>query len=213
MNRNLSYSLGRFPIQVHAGRSLYLLVWACIIAGVAYTSSLQAQSRFDYSRYETENLRPYRNVVEFVYPELELGGLSTSSDSSAPTISPIDVTQFFSDSATLFIDTDPVVQSLVDRHKYLNSRIKTANGWRIQIIATSNRKLATNYQYQFESRYPPYQAYMSYESPNYKVRAGDFLKENDAELFRERISSDYPDAFLVNAKVRVPKYKGPTLPR
>ena len=212
MNCNLSHSLGRFPIKVSVRRPLYLLAWVCIIGGVSYTSTLYAQTKFDYSRYETENLRPYRSVVEFVYPELELGGLSTTSDSSAPEISPIDVTQFFSDSTVFFVDADPVIQGLVDRHKYLNSRIRTASGWRIQIIATSNRKLATNYRYQFESRYP-YTAYMTYESPNYKVRAGDFLKENDAELFREQISSNYPDAFLVSEKVRVPKYKGPTLPR
>ena len=212
MNSNLLFSHRHLPTMVRKIRHLYLLVLGCIMVGISSPAEIHAQSRFDYSRYETENLRPYRSVVEFVYPELELGGLSTSSDSSAPAISPIDVTQFFSDSATLFIDSDPVVQSLVDRHKYLNSRIRSASGWRIQIIATSNRKLANNYQYQFESRYP-YKAYMSYESPNYKVRAGDFLKENDAELFRERISSDYPDAFLVSEKVRVPKYKGPTLPR
>ncbi len=182
------------------------------LVGTNISTLGQQRSKFDYSRYETEDMDPYRSVIEFVYPDMDLGGISNSAESDLPDMALIDVSQFFSDTTVVYIDSDPNIQGLVDRHKYLNSRIRTTNGWRIQIIATSNRKLATNYQYQFEARYP-HQAYMTYESPNYKIRIGDFLKQNDAELFRGEISSSYPDAFLVSERVRVPKYKGPSLRR
>ena len=180
----------------------------CLLMGVGFSSELVAQRvRFDYSRYETENLAPFRSVVEFIYPEISLGGIGPISDSLLPEVSMIDVDQFFSDSVKIYIDSEASIDGLVERHKFLNNKIRTTKGFRIQIVSTSNRKLAISVQSRFESLYPGYIGHLNFEPPNYKVRAGDFLKRSEADLFRDKIIYDFPGAFRVSTMVRVPKYK------
>ena len=189
-------------------QAYFLILPICLLMAMGFSSELVAQRvRFDYSRYETENLAPYRSVVEFVYPEISLGGINPISDSLLPEVSLVDVDQFFSDSVKIYIDSEPNVIGLVERHKYLNNKLRTTQGFRIQIVSTSNRKLAKSVQARFESMYPGYIGHLNFEPPNYKVRAGDFLKRTEADLFRDKIIYDFPGAFRVNAMVRIPKYK------
>ena len=190
-------------------KALKLILSLALLLGLLVPVTTQAQSRvkFDYNRYETEDLDRYRNVVEFVYPALDNFGLPTVEDTLLPGVALIDVSPYFDDTTRIYVDAAENISSLVARHQYLNSQIRSTNGYRIQIVSSSARKTATSVQYRFDTQYrPEYRSYLNYEPPNYKVRVGDFMKRTEAELFREQIIFDFPGAFLIETKVRVPKY-------
>ena len=45
--------------------------------------------------------------------------------------------------------------------------------------------------------------YIIFEAPNYKLRVGDFLDRDDAELMRMKlVSSNFPSAWIVRTKIQ-----------
>lgn len=103
---------------------------------------------------------------------------------------------------------DPRINSLVEKHKYLNSKEKIY-GWRIQIFFDSgnnSKSRAFSKKGLFMTLYPGTGVYLTFQSPYYKVRAGDFRTRMDAEGFKQRILSEFPDAFVVKDEINYPSF-------
>lgn len=47
-------------------------------------------------------------------------------------------------------------------------------------------------------------AYLIWESPNYKIRVGDFRSKLDAEKFQRKIDELFPYAFIVRDNINFP---------
>jgi hypothetical protein len=101
---------------------------------------------------------------------------------------------------------DERIPGLIDKHIYLNENGKL-EGYRVQIFFDSgnnskNRAFAKKGQ--FLSMFPNVGAYLTFQSPNYKVRVGDFRTRLDAEGFKARIIMDFTDAFVVMDEINYP---------
>jgi hypothetical protein len=70
--------------------------------------------------------------------------------------------------------------------------VKTSSGkykgYRVMALNTNDRELAYKTKAQLLSRFPEYSVYMSYQTPFFKLKIGDFLKKEDAEDLRKHLS-------------------------
>ncbi|TMQ55044.1 MAG: SPOR domain-containing protein [Candidatus Eisenbacteria bacterium] len=69
--------------------------------------------------------------------------------------------------------------------------------WRVQIFVTQDRDLANRKAREAAERLQV-KAHVEFESPNYKVRLGDYRSEGEAQPLRDRaVFTGYPGAFRV----------------
>tara|TARA_B100001142_G_C14334193_1_gene655235 strand:- start:2051 stop:2476 length:426 start_codon:yes stop_codon:yes gene_type:complete len=96
------------------------------------------------------------------------------------------------------IDNDPL--SRID--KTPDSIITEIEGFRVQVFATQDRNKADQLQKELMKKFNE-KIYIIFEAPNYKVRIGDFLDRDDAELMRMKlVSSDFPSSWIVRTKIQ-----------
>jgi hypothetical protein len=81
----------------------------------------------------------------------------------------------------------------------------TADGFRIQIFASADRDVAENARNVAASRLN-LRAYLDLDSGVYKVRIGDYVTRDQATAALPSVRGQfYPDAWVVPARVNVPK--------
>lgn len=106
-----------------------------------------------------------------------------------------------------YISQDQRIDLLLEAHRANNRQQRGMQGFRIQIYTDSgNRsKLRTDRaKAEFDERFPGLRSYISYDEPNYKIRIGDFRSRIDAMKILQRISSQYPGAFIVVDRINFP---------
>lgn len=79
-------------------------------------------------------------------------------------------------------------------------------GYRIQIFFGSNMRDAQAAMGSFRAKYPDYssQVYQLYQQPSWKVRVGNFYREIEAQDLLNQVRKDFPDAFVVKDKIKLP---------
>ena len=105
------------------------------------------------------------------------------------------------------ITQDYRIDRLIEKHKTFGEKGKQ-EGYRVQIFfdsGTNSKTRAAAKKGQFVARYPETGAYLTFKSPHYKVRVGDFRCRMDAEGFRKEIEEDFPGAFVVKDKINYPE--------
>jgi len=86
--------------------------------------------------------------------------------------------------------------------KSLDSNITEIEGFRVQIFATQDRNKADQLQEELALKFDE-KIYIIFEAPNYKLRIGDFLDRDDAEILRMRlVSSDFPSSWIVRTRIQ-----------
>jgi hypothetical protein len=106
------------------------------------------------------------------------------------------------------ISQDDKVDLLVSKHIQINQNRKGIEGYRIQIFFDSGINSKTKAQTIFDgfkAKYPDVRAYLSFKSPNYKVRVGDFRTRLDAQRFLNEITNEYPNAWIIADVINLPK--------
>ena len=102
---------------------------------------------------------------------------------------------------------DEKVDLLVSKHIQINQNRKGIDGYRIQIFFDSGNNSKTKAQsiYEgFKAKYPDVKAYLSFKSPNYKVRVGDYRTRLDAQRFLNEILVEYPNAWIIADLINLP---------
>jgi hypothetical protein len=103
---------------------------------------------------------------------------------------------------------DPRVDLLVEKHIRINQVLNTMDGFRIQLFSDSgnNSKNKAQAVYdEFQARFPGIGVYLTFKSPNYKIRVGDFRTKLDAQRFLIELTADYPNAFIITDQINLPK--------
>lgn len=103
---------------------------------------------------------------------------------------------------------DSRIDLLVKKHIQINQVLNTMDGFRIQVFSDSginSKTKAQSAQDEFKSRFPDKGVYLSFKSPNYKVRIGDFRTKLDAQRFLIELTADFPNAFIIADQINLPK--------
>lgn len=106
------------------------------------------------------------------------------------------------------INADSRINTLIEKHKSVSGKEKII-GWRVQIFFDSgnnSKNKAYSKKGAFSAKYPNVGSYLSFQSPNYKVRVGDFRTRMDAEGFKKMLLSDHPDSFVVRDEIKFPLF-------
>jgi hypothetical protein len=70
-------------------------------------------------------------------------------------------------------------------------------GFRIQVISTRSRDQAFDTKAMLNTNFPDHKAYVMYQSPNFKVRIGNFLRREDAENFRKEMARMFTEGLYI----------------
>lgn len=82
---------------------------------------------------------------------------------------------------------------------------ETVMGYRVQIFHTDHYNLAITIRNDAMAKFQE-EVYVDYESPNYKIRLGDFRRSEQAEELKEYAKTlGYPDAWVIRTKVIIRK--------
>jgi SPOR domain len=108
----------------------------------------------------------------------------------------------------LKLEQDPRLVELVHLHIRRNQEGGMVQGFRVEIFFSSDlnaRQKAQNIKNEFLSSYSGYNVYISWTSPDFKVRVGDFRTKNEALKLMKDIQGQFPKAFVVPDVIELPK--------
>lgn len=103
---------------------------------------------------------------------------------------------------------DPRITDLLVRHNQINQKRNGTEGFRLEIFFSSENKAreqAVRVKNEFNLVFPDIASYMLFQTPNFKVRIGDFRNKSEALQTKAHIASKYPNAFIVKDNIRFPE--------
>lgn len=107
-----------------------------------------------------------------------------------------------------YVNRDPRLDRLVEKHRLYNQSNPGVDGYRVQIFFDSgnnSKKAAQTAREKFMESHPEVPAYLTFKAPYYRVRIGNFRTKLEAEGFLFQLSSVYPNAFTVPDRVEIEK--------
>ena len=102
---------------------------------------------------------------------------------------------------------DPLIDSLIARRIALtkgvsgNGSALIVNGYRVQIFFGSDRREAYAQQAKYKDLYPESDTYLSYDTPNYRVKVGDFRTRAQAQSFLNELKQSFQTLFIFSEKI------------
>ncbi len=100
------------------------------------------------------------------------------------------------------IKTTPEIKNLVSKRIAYNKSKKSIKGYRIQIYYGSENG-AIHARSKFLGLFPNTATYIDYESPDWKVKVGNFKTKLEADKAREEILLVFDGAFVLEEKIPV----------
>ena len=110
---------------------------------------------------------------------------------------------------TVIVHKDPRVDALVKKQASINITAKkaagrTMRGYRLLVINTNSRDEAIAAKTKIYTHFPDQKAYLTYQSPFFKLKAGNFQTRDEAIRYQKLLNSLFPKGvFIVNDTIEV----------
>ncbi|MEM0996985.1 MAG: SPOR domain-containing protein [Bacteroidota bacterium] len=154
-----------------------------------------------FAQGETQSVASFRKVYDFALPPVDATGDAVHVfDPGEDTVAgPALVNYIFS----------PRLQDLLNLHVSQNNAMITGPGYRVQIYAGSRLEFANESKADFIQAFGDfdYPIYQKWQPPHFRVRVGDFLSREEAMREMAGFRQVFPDAFIVEDEINLPKYK------
>lgn len=114
-----------------------------------------------------------------------------------------------SQTSTVIVHKDPRVDALVKKQGSINKTVKKnsnrfGRGYRLMVINTNKRDEAIAAKTKVYQHFPELKAYLSYQSPYFKLKAGNFQTREEAERYRKQLSPLFPKGvFIMNDTIEI----------
>ncbi len=114
-----------------------------------------------------------------------------------------DTTRILSlDTNSVIVHKDPKLDLLVKKQAYINEVTsrdgrRTDKGYRLMLISTNNRDEAMAAKTKVYTYFPELKAYLWYQSPYFRVKAGNFKDRKDAEAYQKRLNTYFPKGVFI----------------
>jgi hypothetical protein len=166
-----------------------------LITFVGFHTDLLAQG-------ETQSVASFRKTFAFELPPVDVSG-----DIEHP-VEPV-VDTLPTGPAQVNIIFDPRMQDLLNMHISQNDALVKGPGYRVQIYAGSRLEFANETKADFIQAFGDmdYSIYQKWQPPHFRVRVGDFLTREEAMREMAGFRQVFPDAFIVEDEINLPKYK------
>jgi hypothetical protein len=97
----------------------------------------------------------------------------------------------------------PEISSMMEDWKAYNLEHQEITGYRIQILATVDRRQMETVRHKFENLYPEYPIHTTHNDPYFQLKTGAFLTMQKAQAFLKLLQKDYPASIPVTDELKV----------
>lgn len=104
----------------------------------------------------------------------------------------------------LTIISDSRIDKLLEIQKEESIRKATIAGYRLQIYQGTKKDYAYQLKARFLSKFPDYKVYVLFQTPEFRVRIGDFRSRSEAIKLKYLIEKDFPNPFIVEDNINFP---------
>ena len=110
------------------------------------------------------------------------------------------------DSSSVVVHKDPRIDLLVKKQSEINdissreSR-KNGKGYRLLVINSNKREDAINAKTKLYQYFPELKTYLFYQSPYFKLKAGNFKEKKDAEAYQKRLNKFFPKGVFIMSDI------------
>lgn len=94
------------------------------------------------------------------------------------------------------VEQDPKFIEFLNEKRKVNASVSVNDRWKIQVF-TGNNETSKKALADFRKEFKQVDATIIFQTPNYKVWAGNFRTRVEAERVLREIKLRYPDAFLI----------------
>ena len=115
----------------------------------------------------------------------------------------------YADTNAVVIHKDPRIDALAKKQAALNAAIKKASarsmrGYRLLVINTNKRNEAIDAKTKIYTYFPELKAYLIYQTPYFKLKAGNFKTRDEADRYRKNLNTVFPKGvFIINDTIEI----------
>ena len=112
-------------------------------------------------------------------------------------------------SSSVIVHKDPRVDVLVKKQSDYNLAVKrssarSARGYRVLVVNTNKRDEAIAAKTKIYTNFPELKAYLVYQSPYFKLKAGNFRTREEAAQYQKMLAPYFPKGmFIMNDSIEV----------
>jgi hypothetical protein len=113
------------------------------------------------------------------------------------------------DSTSVVIHKDPRLDLLIKKQIEINEETtrnsrKVGRGFRLLVVNTNKREEAISAKTKLYQYFPELKSYLLYQSPYFKLKAGNFKERKDAETYQKKLNAFFPKGvFVMNDLIEV----------
>lgn len=106
------------------------------------------------------------------------------------------------DTSSVVVHKDPRLDVLLKKQGDVNAAIKKANartarGFRLLVVNTNKRDEAIAAKTKVYSNFPELKAYLIYQSPYFKLKAGNFKTREEAQQYQKSLGYYFPKGVFI----------------
>jgi hypothetical protein len=113
------------------------------------------------------------------------------------------------DGPAVVVHKDPRIDLLVKKQAYVNIAVKKASGhtmkgYRLLVVNTNSRDEAIAAKTKIYTHFPDQKAYLTYQSPFFKLKAGNYQTRDEAKRYQDLMNTIFPKGvFIINDIIEV----------
>jgi len=117
--------------------------------------------------------------------------------------------QLTSDTSSVVIHKDSRIDLLVKKQAEINEETtrnarRVTRGFRLLVVNTNKRDEAISAKAKLYQYFPELKSYLLYQSPYFKLKAGNFKERKDAESYQKKLNAFFPKGvFVMNDMIEV----------
>ena len=113
------------------------------------------------------------------------------------------VSCFAQEAGQITVVQDSSIDRVLKMYQTFAKEKRQVNGYRIQLASNNNRQTLMDMKARFIQEFPEVNAYLEYQSPQFKLRVGDYRIRGDADAFVIEARKSFSSAFVVPDKIIV----------
>lgn len=107
---------------------------------------------------------------------------------------------------SMVVHKDDRIDALVKKQAAINERSKrisgrTMRGYRLMVLNTNNREEAIAAKTKVYTHFPDQKAYLTYQSPFFRLKAGNFQTRDDAKRYQTLMNKIFPKGVFIISDV------------
>lgn len=116
-------------------------------------------------------------------------------------------TAVFAQQGNVEITKDPRIENLIKQEGTVvpPATSPQITGYRIQLFFDTNKEAVNEARSKFIALHPKIDTYVTYVSPNFFLKVGDFRTQLEAEKIKSSIESQFPTSNIIKEKINLPR--------